>query len=212
MRVVANALRKRHGNINHLRHFLHDPALIDQVFDLIVRNDSKIKRRLDVGEYRVQVDYTSSRKTRDEYKTYEEYLASNNRYRFFKRNKLEHHLYSSCRGIDETPGERIMLVKRYDNHPTSEEIVSEMRSLGYRPPTSLEAYAFAKENPDLECTVHALSSFVESNDDSFCLVLGKGHDPGHHSVHVTPVDRYLSLDLEQHGEWFSASLFLFVRV
>lgn len=36
VRVVVNALRKRGGNVNHLRRLLKEPDLVDQVFELIV--------------------------------------------------------------------------------------------------------------------------------------------------------------------------------
>lgn len=36
VRVVVNALRKRNGNVDHLRRLLKEPELVDQIFDLIV--------------------------------------------------------------------------------------------------------------------------------------------------------------------------------
>ncbi len=52
--------------------------------------------------------------------------------------------------IDETPGERIMLVKHFNRETESEANVVEMDKLGYRPANHVEAYVFAQSHPDLQ--------------------------------------------------------------
>lgn len=57
--------------------------------------------------------------------------------------------HSSCMDIDETPGDRIFLVKHFNRIIRSEEAIAQIDKL-YRPATHLEAYAFQKVNPELQ--------------------------------------------------------------
>lgn len=74
--------------------------------------------------------------------------------------------HSSCVDIDQNPGERIMLVKHFGWLIESEDAIAEMDKQGYRPATHLEAYAFAKANPDLQRQfwILALGSFALDGD------------------------------------------------
>ncbi|MFZ2804131.1 MAG: hypothetical protein WA001_02830 [Patescibacteria group bacterium] len=56
----------------------------------------------------------------------------------------------SCAEIDQTPGNRVMLLKCFKRDTTPEENITEMGKLGFHPAIHLEAYAFAKANPDLQ--------------------------------------------------------------
>jgi len=44
--------------------------------------------------------------------------------------------------MDETPGDRIFLVKHFEYMTESEANIAEMDKLGYRPAIHLEAYEF----------------------------------------------------------------------
>lgn len=58
--------------------------------------------------------------------------------------------HPSCAKIDQTPGDRVFLVKHFGRETESEANITEMDKLGYRPATHIEAYAFAKANPELQ--------------------------------------------------------------
>jgi len=113
----------------------------------------------------------------------------------------EWQLHSSCEGIDQTPGEREFLVKHFDRKIESDEAIAEMDKLGYRPATHLEAYAFAKANPELQRQfwIVALGSFAL--------------DSGGRSVALLSCTSGLCL-LHDHwhdSRWSARSRFLFIR-
>lgn len=109
--------------------------------------------------------------------------------------------HASCEGMDETPGDRVFLVKHFGRNTTSEANIAEMDKLGYRPATHLEAYAFAKAQPELQRQfwIVALGSFV-LGEDGRCVALMNG-DSG----------RRLSSSYWSPRRWGSDFRFLFVR-
>jgi hypothetical protein len=72
--------------------------------------------------------------------------------------------------MDQTPGERVMLVKCFNRQIAPEDAIIEMDKLGYRPAIYLEAYAFAKVNSELLRLFHICVSGS--------YVLGEGADSG----------------------------------
>ena len=156
VRVIVNALRKRSGTIDHLRRLLKEPALVDKVFDLIVVPGTATKPVLDEGEYLVPIDYAPLPSKADLEKDY----GKDNVSVIFDGREFTYH--ASCVGVDQTPGERIMLVKHFGRNTESEANIAEMDKLGYRPATHIEACAFAKSNPELQRKfwIVALGSFA----------------------------------------------------
>ncbi len=80
----------------------------------------------------------------------------------FKGNdKWQTHL--SCAGIDQAPGERIMLAKEFRRGKEIWMIIPEMNERGYRPAIHLEAYAYLR------------TPFIQAErmtKDEFCIALG----------------------------------------
>ena len=70
--------------------------------------------------------------------------------------------HPSCVGMDETPGERIFLIRRFGRRLFGEKVIAWGQKNGYRPAIHLEAYEFAKANHDLliQFAVVALGSFL----------------------------------------------------
>jgi hypothetical protein len=66
---------------------------------------------------------------------------------FFGRYRWTNH---ASYGGDDVPGDREMVLKHFNRRIRSEEVVAELDSMGYRPATHLEAYAFAKQYPDFQ--------------------------------------------------------------
>lgn len=73
--------------------------------------------------------------------------------------------HPGCDGSVWTPGFKEMILKHYDRESESDENIADMRKQGYRPATHVEAYAFAKANPELQLRfwIIALGSFTEYN-------------------------------------------------
>lgn len=143
LKVIAHAVMAKGGTMQHLRRVVKEPALQRQIADLIVPAGSEIERPLADGEYRVQVGYDMPR----DKATLEAVFSRDGVSELFYGN-YEWKNHSSCAEIDQTPGERIMLVKHFNRAIGSEDAIAEMDKLGYRPATHLEAYAFAKANPE----------------------------------------------------------------
>jgi hypothetical protein len=114
----------------------------------------------------------------------------------------EWQLHSSCQGIDQAPGEREFLVKHFDRPIESDEAIAEMDKLGYRPATHLEAYAFAKANPELQrqCWIVALGSSALYSDGFRDVVVLSGGSDGRISS-----GRWFG------SKWVAGFRFLFVR-
>ena len=129
-------------------------AFLDTIEKKVLNKDQPLGK----NEYRVHVTYTMprSKKTLDR-----EFSEDGVSHLFYGTNQWRNH--SSCAKMDQTPGERIMLLKHFDSNTTSEENITEMGKLGYGPATHLEAHAFAKTNPKLQrkfCII-ALGSSTE---------------------------------------------------
>jgi len=109
--------------------------------------------------------------------------------------------FQKCAEIDETPGDRVFLVKHFNRETKSEANIAEMDKLGYRPATHLEAYAFAKANPELQRQfwIVALGSFAVDGDGQYVAMLRSDS-----------VRRFLGNGWFVYG-WYSARRFLFVR-
>ena len=117
---------------------------------IIGRNSARLSEvpkqiQLRENEYLVSVGYDMPR----DKATLESEFSKNGVSDLFTCN-YEWQPHSSCAEIDQTPGERIMLVKHFGRDTTSEANIAEMDKLGYRPATYLEAYAVAKANPELQ--------------------------------------------------------------
>ena len=196
VRVIVNALQKRGGTIEHLRRLLKEQDLVDKVFDLVVPAGSEVERPLGENEYRVPVSYDMPR---DKEKLESEFSKDGVSELFYGNYVWQPH--SSCAEIDQTPGERIMLVKHFGRDTTSKANIVEMDKLGYRPATHLEAYAFAKVNPELQRQfwIVALGSSTMYGDLRGVAVLCSGS--GRRIFDYRWFDR----------EWYSDFRFLFVR-
>jgi hypothetical protein len=122
---------------------------------------SEIERPLGENEYLVPVAYDMPR---DKEVLESEFGSASE---LFYGN-YEWQLHSSCAEIDQTPGNRVMLLKRFSHDTMSEAHIAEMDVLGYRPATHLELYAFAKVNPPKQghvCVwITALGSFTMYRD------------------------------------------------
>lgn len=157
-KAIAHAVMARGGTMEHLRRIVNEPALVERIAHLIVPFSSTSELPLTDGEYRVYVDYSMPR---DKAALEAEFSVGGVSKLFYGDYKWR--LHALCVGVDQTPGERIMLVKRFDRETESEANIAEMDKLGYRPATHLEAYAFARANPELQrqFRIVALGSFAK---------------------------------------------------
>ncbi len=196
LKVIAHAVMAKGGNMQHLRRIVKEPALQRQIADLVVPAGSEIERPLGENEYLVPVAYDMPR---DKGRLEAEFSKNGVSERFYGNYEWLPH--SSCAEIDQTPGERIMLVKHFGRDTTSEANIAEMDKLGYRPATHLEAYAFAKANPELQRQfwIVALGSSAVGDDCRLVAVLSS--DSGR---------RILGVHWFGRG-WYSDDRFLFVR-
>ena len=144
-KVITHAVLAKGGTMQHLRRVVKEGALQKQIADLIVPAGSEIERPLIDGEYRVPVAYDMPHSK----SALESEFSKDGVSELFYGN-YEWKNDRSCAEIDQTPGERIMLVKHFNRAIESEDAIAEMDKLGYRPATHLEAYAFAKVNPELQ--------------------------------------------------------------
>ncbi len=145
LKVIAHAVMAKGGNMQHLRRIVKEPALQRQIADLIVPDGEGVERPLGEGEYLVPVGYDMPH---DKEKLEAEFSKDGVSELFYDNYEWQPH--SSCAEIDQTPGNRVMLLKHFGRNTTSEANIAEMDKLGYRPATHLEAYAFSKANPELQ--------------------------------------------------------------
>lgn len=196
LKVIAHAVMAKGGNMQHLRRIVKEPVLQRQIADLVVPAGSEVERPLADGEYLVPVAYDMPR---DKGKLEAEFSKDGVSDLFYGNYEWKNH--SSCAEIDQTPGNRVMLVKYFDRSTMSEVYIAEMNKLGYRPATHLEVYAFAKANPELQRQfwIVALGSSAMGDDGHCVAVLDSESD-----------ERLLG-----HGwfdsEWALGHRFLFVR-
>jgi hypothetical protein len=181
---------------------------------MVKKKVSEIERPLGDGEYRVWVGYDALRNQA----MLEEKLS--------KRPTLSKFIgdggwrpRSSYADIDQTPGERIMLVKRFKRLPhfkrtlfsesedwryaDSDAKIAEMDKLGYRPATPIEAYAFAKAQPELlrQFWIVVLRPLMIDGDHAGFAVL-HGDSDGRIGI---------SINVACGSCWRNGSRFLFVR-
>lgn len=194
LKVIAHAVMAKGGTMSHLRRIVKEPALQRQIANLVV--GSEVERPLGEGEYLVPVSYDM---LRDKVKLEAEFSEGGVSELFYGNYEWQNH--SSCAEMDQTPGNRVMLLKCFERDTTSEDAIAEMDKLGYRPATHLEAYAFAKASPDLQRRfwIVALGSSAVFGDFQYVAVL-----------HSDSGRRVLGCDW--FGlEWGSGGRFLFVR-
>ena len=191
-KAIAHAVMAKGGNMQHLRRIVKEPALQRQIADLIVPATSLANdvsdRPLAENEYLVSVDYTMPR---DKVTLEAE----------FSKDGVSDLFYGDFEWQPHSSDERIMLLKHFGRNTESEANIAEMDTLGYRPATHLEAYAFAKANPELQRQfwIVALGSSAMRGDLRAVAVLS--------SVSGRRVLGYVWFD----REWRSGRRFLFVR-
>ncbi len=81
--------------------------------------------------------------------------------------------------MDETPSDKVFLLKHFGRETQSEGNIAEMDKLGYRPATHAEAYEFQKKQPDLQLKfwIIALGSFAVV-DGGRCVAVLLGRSDG----------------------------------
>lgn len=144
-KAIAHAVLVKGGTMEHLRRVVKEFELQRQIADLIVLADPDTDRPLCKGEYRVFVSYAPlPSKTELEVEFGSGYVSD-----IFDGRSFEKHV--SCANMDETPEEKIFLVKHFGRETESEANIIEMYTLGYRPATHIEAYEFQKAHPEFRC-------------------------------------------------------------
>lgn len=148
------------------------------------------------NEYLVHVAYDMPR---DKAKLESEFSENGVSDLFYGNYEWQPHL--SCAEIDQTPGNRVMLLKRFNRKIMSEDAIDEMKRI-YRPATHLEAYAFAKANPELQRQfwIVALGSSALCDGGRDVALLCSYSD-----------GRFLDCDVFD-SEWGPDDRFLFVRL
>ncbi|QQR60353.1 hypothetical protein IPH19_02965 [Candidatus Uhrbacteria bacterium] len=113
--------------------------------------------------------------------------------------KLE--LHESLRELEPTTGDKVVFIKKFDRHTSSEEAIEWGKSHGYRPAFPCEREAFSKANPDIQRKfwIVDLGSFLVDDGGRYVPVLC-GSDGGR------DLGRYLF-----GNEWHADVRFLFVR-
>lgn len=83
----------------------------------------------------------------------------------------------ACAQMDETDGERVMLLKNFGKEMTTKQAIAWGVSEGFRPATEKEVIAFARANPDLQRIfwIVALGSFAFDNIH-LCAAALRGDD------------------------------------
>jgi len=138
--VIVDRMMAKGVTLEDFERMLLAPEVEDRVMRAINPN------ALLNDEMRVYVDYTSPRDER----ALEAELGRHVhgvKDTFYTAEQWQ--LHPSCVGMDQTPGERVMLVKCFNRQIAPEDAIIEMDKLGYRPAIYLEAYAFAKVNSEL---------------------------------------------------------------
>lgn len=117
------------------------PALQSLMAGTVLRGGVATERPLSKSERRIYVDYRPLPSFTDLEREFGEDEVST----VFKDPIFQKHV--SCRDIDETPGDRIFRVKRFNPKVVIPDAIAQMDKRGYRPATHLEGYAFRKANP-----------------------------------------------------------------
>jgi len=167
-KAIAHAVMSKGGTMRHMRRVVKESTLQEALGDLIVPVGSVTEIPLSENEFLVPVSYTPL----PSFSKLEHEFGQGNVSNIFDGRPFQKH--SSCVNIDETSGNKIFLVKHFGRETESEDNIAEMDKLGYRPATQIEAHAFQKKNPDLQCQFYivALGSFAVGGGGRFVAVLG----------------------------------------
>ena len=161
-----------------------------------ISRPTKGKRiRLNKDEYLVHVTYAPL----PSFSELEQEFGEGNVSNIFDGRPFQKH--SSCENIDETPGDKVFLLKHFGRETQSEDNIAEMDKLGYRPATHIEAYAFQKKHPELQRKfwIVALGSFAMGDGGRYVAVLRGGSG------------RRIFVSCWFGSGWGSGRRFLFVR-
>ena len=196
-KLLAEEVIELGGSDDDLRSLQTNKAKRRKVAEAIIGDRSAKKLVLRDGEYLVPVDYGPNPSKTDLEQN--EFSGEGSVSVIFDGRSWEKH--RSCIDMDETNGDRAMLVKHFDREIESEVAIAEMDKEGYRPATEKEARAFAKAHPELQRQwwIVALGSFAMRGDDLCVAVLGSG------SGRRCLDDRWFG------NGWHRSRRFLFVR-
>ncbi len=143
VRVVVNALRRRDGTVDHLRRLLNEPTLVDKVFDLIVVK-AEAALPLPPDHYSVFVPYGPI----PSYAEMDKKLFDSSS-ELWDATKYALQSHKTCKDVDETPGNKEFWLPCL-GEISSDEAIKKADTVGFRPPTFMEALAFAAAHPDLQ--------------------------------------------------------------
>lgn len=194
-KAIAHTVMAKGGTMKHLRRVVNDNALQRHISDLIVPAGSVTPKPLAENEYLVPVSYAPLPSFADLEKEFGNICVSN----LFDGREWKDH--SSCVGIDKTPCDAVFLVKHFDRETGSEDNITEMDKLGYRPATHIEAYEFQRKHPELQrqFRIVALGSFA-MDDVRRCVAVLSGNS-----------DRRIFGNDWVGSRWSAGFRFLFVR-
>lgn len=131
------------------------------------RVPSNTSGALPPDHYRVSVSYDPL----SPFSELEKEFGKNNVSSLFDGRSWKRH--ASCVNMNETSGERVMLVKHFAKPMTSEEAIAWGEENGYRPAIHLEAIEFVRAYPHLQRTfwIVALGSFAMCDGYRYVAVL-----------------------------------------
>lgn len=163
---------------------------------------------LKTGEHRVRVDYDmpqSKRELRRVFMSLGEWGHPPS-YGF----NLAWAIHPSCSGIDQTPGDRIILVKNFGRSIHDHEAIAEMGKHGYRPAIHHEGYAFARYYPELyDFSPDTIGGIVVPG--SFTIVGGRMYCMFMHGSSTRRNQRLISAKRFGGDSHHESTWFLFVR-
>lgn len=187
---LASAVTAREGGLADLRRLLSDKGLMNRLAAIVVP-----KAPLRAGEYTVYVSYRMPQE-----KSELEAVFSKGGVSDFFCEPHAWRCFPSCEGVDRMPCVRTMLVKRFRKTIGIHAAIDTMERQWYRPATHVEAYAFAKAHPEIQCRYRIIApgSYVGLGCRSYITVLSCR-------------DGLRTLEREWIDEPCGAARFLFVR-
>lgn len=191
-KVLAHAILKRGGNDRDFKR-LFQSEVADKIAAMVVV-ESVVSEVLPPDHYRVFVDYAPVPSHGELNGKLFDWASNLYDGREWKAHK-------TCEGVDETPGERVFLVKNFGFRIKSESVVVWAEANGYRVATLKETLAFAAAQRELQRKfwIVALGSSALHGVCRYVPVLG-GH----------PGERCLGGDWFA-GGWSDDGCFLLVR-
>lgn len=154
--AIKQAVEDLGGDEKHLERVLRQPMLQRQIAGLIVKDaDLPVSSQLFLGEYEqpqddiecsVFVDYQMPRSKAE----LEAEFSSDGISPIFYGSSWWWMYNRFCEQMDMRPGWRKMRIKHFGYITMIDGNNVEMDKAGFRPATHLEAYAFAKANPELQ--------------------------------------------------------------